>query len=166
MTWDELLAAAERIRATALAANPAVAWLQLAGIGWATVEGERAMRELDAVLPGTASDDLGWVETSRDEVLGARAWMRVCGAGDPAAIVVLEPDTEGLLAAALARRGEGVAAIYLGRPATETTVERGGPLGPGRLLRGGPAWGPHAIVLREEPAGGAAEGVAGAGGPR
>jgi hypothetical protein len=56
--------------------------------------------------------------------------------------VVLEPDTEGRLAASLARFGEGVAVIYLGD----------GPPGPGTLVRGGLPWGPHVILLGQHDA--------------
>jgi hypothetical protein len=80
---------------------------------------------------------------------------------------VLEPDTEGRLAAALARSGEGVAAIYLAPKPRDTAAAGGaspterpqridptrlghpapGPLGSGRLLLARPTWGPHVIVL-------------------
>lgn len=142
MTFDDVRAAAERIRANAAAADPRLAELPLAGIGWATVEADRAIRELDG---GLAPDDdtgpqAGWTELPRDPGLGARVWRR-----DPAdglarpVLFVLEPDTEGRLAASLARFGEGVAVIYLGD----------GPPGPGRLVRRGRPWGPHVIVLGE-----------------
>lgn len=142
MSWSDLFGAAERIRADAMAADPRLAGLPLAGIGWATVEGDRAMRDLDALLAGDEADaNPGpWAELDRDPTLGARVWRRQTG--DPPArpvILVLEPDTEGRLAASLARFGEGVAVIYLGD----------GPFGAGRLIRGGRPWGPHVIVLGE-----------------
>lgn len=152
MSWDDLLEAAERIRATTVTADPRLAELPLVGIGWATVEGERAMRELDARFPAaTAHGRQVWRPAARDEDLGALAWVRIAAGDEPASIVVLEPDTEGRLAASLARWGEGVAAIYLGPPAdpagSGVPHARGGPLGLGRLVRGGPAWGPHVVVL-------------------
>lgn len=138
----DLRAAAERIRRAAVEADPALAVLPLSGIGWATVEGERAEHELD---PSGS-----WTELERDPALGARRWLRAAVApdagGDPA-LVILEPDTEGRIAASLARFGEGVAVAYLGDGAI---VE-------GRLVRGGPAWGPHVVAPAAEP--GIAEGA-------
>ena len=74
----------------------------------------------------------------------------------PPAIVLLEPDTEGRLAATLARFGEGVGAIYVAPragdpPGRVDPVRVGrpspGPLGSGRTVLARPAWGPHVIVL-------------------
>jgi hypothetical protein len=151
MSWTVLAEAAEAIRTAAAARDPRAAGLPVAAIGWATVEHERAIRELDALLgaprdagPGAAPDAAAgpgaWAPIGRDPALGAQAWLRDPGgaAGDPS-LVVLEPDTEGRLAASLARFGEGVAVAYLGA---------GRPPG-GTLVRGGPAWGPHAVVLGE-----------------
>ncbi len=139
MTWDDLLAAANGIRARAVEADPSLAPLALAGLGWATVDHERAMDELDVALGATSSTR--WTALDRDGLLGASAWLREPSVGRPA-IVLLEPDTEGRLAASLARFGEGVAAVYLGAASL-------GPrsLGRARLAPGGPAWGPHVIVI-------------------
>ena len=146
MTRDDLLAAAARIRATVAEADRSVAALPIAAIGWATVEHERAMGQLDEALAGapgapgaTGVDAERWRPMPRDAALGASAQVRGLGAGIPA-LVVLEPDSEGRLAASLARFGEGVAVVYLG------TLAAGG-FGGGRLVRGGPAWGPHVVVL-------------------
>lgn len=142
MTLDDLVAAAERIRANAAATNPELVPLPLAGIGWATVEGDRAIRELDGgmALEGGAGPAEGWTELSRDASLGARVWRRGRADGLARPIVfVLEPDTEGRLAASLARFGEGVAVIYLGY----------GSLGRARIVRGGKPWGPNVVVLGE-----------------
>jgi hypothetical protein len=143
MTRDDLLAAAAAIRAPAAAAGLSLAALPIAAIGWATVDHERAMAELDEALGGaagaTGADDEPWRPLPRDGAMGARAQVRGLGAGMPA-LVVLEPDTEGRLAASLARFGEGVAVVYLG------TLAAGG-IGGARLVRGGPAWGPHVVVL-------------------
>lgn len=129
MIGGELRAAAERIRTRAVERDPALAGLPLAGIGWATVEHERAQSELD---PSGS-----WAELARDPALGARRWLRVAdGATADPALVILEPDTEGRLAASLARFGETVAVAYLGNRA----------IAEGRLVREGPAWGPHVVV--------------------
>jgi hypothetical protein len=135
MTWAALVAASEEVRKDAHAPE-----LPIAAIGWATVDSERARADLDAVLSGDpgAPQLQPWAPIERDPDLGARAWARA--AADPGgapALVVLEPDTEGRLAASLARFGEGVAVIYLGE----------GMPRPGRLLRGGQAWGPHVVVV-------------------
>lgn len=140
MSWADLLGAADRIRGAASDADQGLARLPLAAIGWATVEAERAIRELDAAVssdePANAAST--WTEVGRDATLGARVWERGPGAAQPGpALLVLEPDTEGRLAASLARFGEGVAAIYLGE----------GPIRPGRLVGGGKPWGPHVVVL-------------------
>src|SRR5436190_19537373 len=101
----ELIAAAESIRSAAAARDPWLADLPVAGIGWATVELDRAARELASVG--------AFVAAPRDAALGASAMRSPVQKGGPPAIVLLEPDTEGLLAAALARFGEGVLAVYL-----------------------------------------------------
>ena len=146
-----LVAAAESIRSAAATRDPWLAELPVAGIGWATVELDRAARELSGAGPFSPA--------ARDASLGAsarRSPLRQSGSLEPAhpAIVLLEPDTEGLLAAALARFGEGVLAVYLG-PLDRADVDdtprlgppRSGPLGPARLVIGRPAWGPHVFVL-------------------
>jgi hypothetical protein len=142
----DLTATAESIRTAAAARDPWLADLPVAGIAWATVELDRAARELAGA---------GLFETApRDVALGASARRSSVGRGGRPAIVLLEPDTEGLVAAALARFGEGVLAVYLG-PLDRADVDdtprlapsRPGPLGPARLVIGRPAWGPHALVL-------------------
>ncbi len=115
---------------------------RLMAIGASTVDWERAARSLG----GPAAWDL----LDRDPLLGATV-HGARGADEPL-MLLLEPDTEGPLAAGLARFGEGLAAIYL-RPAhrPQLTLSAGrtapaGPLGPARLLPG-PRWGPHVVVL-------------------
>jgi hypothetical protein len=142
----ELIAAAESVRDAAAARDPWLADLPVAGIGWATVELDRAERELAGAGPFAAAP--------REVALGASARRSPMTKGGPPAIVLLEPDTEGLLAAALARFGEGVLVVYLG-PLDRADVDdtprlgppRSGPLGPARLVIGRPAWGPHVLVL-------------------
>ena len=142
----ELERAAAEIRAAVGARDPWLVDLPVAGVGWATVELDRGVRELGAVAPFTAS--------ARDANLGASARRSPLTDRSRPAIVLLEPDTEGLLAATLARFGEGVLVVYLG-PLDRADVDdtpnlgpaRTGPLGPARLVMGRPAWGPHALVL-------------------
>jgi hypothetical protein len=144
MSWHELTAAADRIRDAAVEADPRLARLPLTGIGWATVEHERAIDELDLALGGGPPLAGGaperWTPLARDPALGARAWLRMPVAGR-LALVVLEPDTEGRIAASLARFGEGIAVVYLGADTVES----------GHLVRGGPAWGPHVVVTNAGP---------------
>jgi hypothetical protein len=142
----DLLAAAEAIRADAGERDPWLLELPVAGIGWATVELDRAERELAALGSFAAA--------ARDENLGAAARRTRLAGRTQATAALLEPDTEGLLAAALARFGEGVRALYLG-PLDRADVDdtpnlgpsRPGPLGPARLVIGRPRWGPHVLVL-------------------
>ena len=73
------------------------------------------------------------------------AFARVIHLG-PVDLVLLEPSTEGRLAAALARRPEGIVVLYVegdpGPAARPTALGR-----PGRLLPHGKPWGPFVIVV-------------------
>jgi hypothetical protein len=134
------------------APGPEPAAMALVGLGWATVELDRAETELDMWLGPRADGPL------EDEHLGAGVRLRRGGGLPGAWTVLLEPSTEGRAAATLARDGEGPCALYL-RPAAgldpwlAAAVERGvtagaqrdGPFGRQVLLAGGPA-GPHLIV--------------------
>ncbi len=79
----------------------------LLGLGWGTVDLDRAADELatEAGLDGTLARP-----APDDEALGAMA-RRLDLADGP--LLLLEPRTEGRLAASLARYGEGPVAIYL-----------------------------------------------------
>jgi hypothetical protein len=130
--------------------------LRLAGIGWATVDADRAEGDLDPWLgprePGATGDDPD---------LGARARLRGAGSLPGDRIVILEPSTEGRAAASLARDGEGPCAVYLRAPASieawiAQAAERGartrgaprpGPFGRQVALSGPPPAGPHIIVV-------------------
>ena len=161
MSDPGILAAAMAIRTDAGARDPWLMGLPIVGLGWATVELERAAEDLDSAFNRAGLPQPAWAPAPRDDLLGAttwlsREWWPTWGSEDPPAIVLLEPDTEGRLAATLAKFGEGVAAIYvaarpgdpggridavrLGRPAP-------GPLGSGRLLLARPTWGPNVVVL-------------------
>lgn len=145
-TRQELLREAEGILEAAAAREPLLAGARIVGIGWATVELDRAASELAAVGGG------GWLPAGRDELLGAaarRATARAGGADGGPDVVLLEPDTEGRLAASLVRFDEGVAAVYVrtGGPLGGAGPEGGGPLGRGRLAASPSRWGPHVIVL-------------------
>lgn len=125
-------------------------------LGWATVELERAVDEL--------TDGLGipagrFVPRADSEVLGARCLVAGAVLPGGAALVLLEPATEGRLAATLARVGEGPAAIWLAASdhagdvglarigGLATTSARPGPIGVEYLILGGPIHGPHRLLV-------------------
>ena len=121
-------------------------------IGWATVDRERFVAGLGAGGRSRSSP-------RRSASRGVRRSATGRPAGD---VLVLEPDTEGRLAATLARSGEGPVAIYLrlgaagsarfvaaaarARRRPVSTVQPG-PLGPSVLLLGGPDLGPAPCVV-------------------
>lgn len=131
--------------------------LRLAGLGWATVDLDRAADELSPWLADGTPLNTG----DADPALGARARVRTSDGLPGDAMVFLEPSTEGRAAASLARDGEGPCALYL-RPAVgldawlAEAVSRGvrasrggsvaGPLGRQVLVGGCPPTGPHVIL--------------------
>jgi hypothetical protein len=132
-------------------------------IGWATVELERAAWELSHLLaPGSTFQD-----APASLILGARCRVGQVVDDLGLRIVLLEPDSEGRLAATLARSGEGWAATWAVDPAPGTRVgapaagprraraglstARPGPLGDERLVLGGPLTGPHRLLVEAVP---------------
>jgi hypothetical protein len=125
-------------------------------IGWATVELERAVAELGVALRWPAGR---FAVAADDLLLGARCRVAFGSLPGGLTLLVLEPSTEGRLAASLARSGEGPAAIWLTvadlpgaidaarTPGATLSSERAGPLGPERLLRGGSIHGPHRLLV-------------------
>jgi hypothetical protein len=120
--------------------------VDLVGVGWATVELDRAIREFAPLRFGP---------TVSDGSLGARARVGRVGTGS---LVLLEPSTEGRLTAALARFGEGATAVYLAaapggleslaarfRRTGERARIAGGPFGRSFVVGASP-WGPHLVV--------------------
>lgn len=124
-------------------------------LGWATVELDRALRELGGAL-GIRPERFAASADSR--FLGARCRVAHAAVGR-AALVVLEPATEGRLAATLARNGEGPAVIWLAvadlahaadvarAAGIATSAGRDGPFGAERLILGGPIHGPHRLLV-------------------
>lgn len=116
-------------------------------VGWATVELERAARELGAAF------GLEFVEAPASIHLGC-ACRRSVAMVDGVHVVLLEPTTEGRLAGTLARRGEGLVAVWVrddprqAAAGRSTTAPRPGPFGAERLVLGGPASGPHRLLVR------------------
>ena len=115
-------------------------------LGWATVDRERSAVELAAYGP---------FEPAADEViLGAR-----CLVGQPATggirLAIVEPNTEGRLAATLARHDEGPAVLWVtGAPPPDIhlSTKALGPFGAERLVLGGRLGGRHLVVV-DGPAG-------------
>ena len=173
-----LLAVAHDLRRAAAERDPWVAGLRLIGIGWGTVELERAAEELANAFAAARLPTPDWAPATRDAHLGASAWVgatawfgaqgapRGLDGPEMPSVVLLEPDTEGRLAATLARFDEGVAAIYLAAPEespdqpgagapdepypldrTRVGAAAPGPLGPARMVLARPAWGPHVITV-------------------
>ena len=133
----------------------------LAVPAWATVDLDRATVELGDTVEVGATVELGAAVASEappaDEILGARARLAELRGGGR--LVLLEPSTEGRLAGALARHGEGWVAVYLIVPAgplaglrrsgTAVTARAPGPFGPERLVLGGPRDGPFVLLVSE-----------------
>ncbi|MEZ0240098.1 MAG: hypothetical protein ACAH65_04810, partial [Chloroflexota bacterium] len=128
----------------------------IVGVGWATVDLDRATGQFSASLGVSTT---AWRRAPRDAQLGAEARVGPALGPDAPRLILLEPDTEGRLAASLARLGEGVAVVYIvpadarnpgppgegGGPGAATTrpvlsARQPGPLGPARLVLGAPAW--------------------------
>lgn len=107
---------------------------------WATVDLERALRDLGVDGDGPAAPD-----PVRDPLLGARVVVIETADGT---LAVAEPVTEGRLAATLARHAEGPRGRYLG-VALEASELAGRAAAAGvRLSAAGPGpFGPAVIVL-------------------
>lgn len=124
--------------------GPANESVTLAAVGWATVELDRVAAVLGEEFGTT------FVEAARDALLGAS--VRRSTREQPQ-ILILEPDAEGRLAGALAKHGEGPVALYLrvvkleALPGQLSIRAGSGPLGPARLILGGPPWGPFIILV-------------------
>ena len=131
----------------------------VAAVGWATVDIDRATADLaveaavDGSLVRPAPDD---------EALGAIA-RRIDLIDGP--LLILEPRTEGRLAAALARRGEGPVAVYLAAPGPRASTDCTSPMaarlaatrdplgGQSRLVRPADPWGPFVLYHQAMTAG-------------
>lgn len=136
--------------------------------GWATVDLDRAVQELGEAL-GIPPER--FTVAADAQLIGARCRVADAVLPDGSSLAILEPTTEGRLAATLARVGEGPAAVWLvaasdgsaafvaGRAARAgravdasglpiaTSSERDGPFGVERLVLGGPTHGPHRLLV-------------------
>jgi hypothetical protein len=128
-------------------------------VGWATVERDRVEATFATSYPGAVTST---VELGVDELLGAHVRLLRPGIAGLPALVLLEPSTEGRLAATLARNGEGPAAIWLASSpeaaadavdsaGVRRSIAARGPFGPEVLLLDGPIHGPHRLVVLAEP---------------
>jgi len=142
----------DRIRAAALAAADQAAGpagnVRPFALGWATVDLDRAASKL-ARDPGFSP--AAFVDRTGSEALGASC--RVADGVVPGglSLAILEPATEGRLAATLARFGEGPTVVWYrtdeGVP-SEASTPRAGPFGPEWLVSGAPVHGPHRFLIR------------------
>ncbi len=119
-------------------------------IGWQTVELDHATAELADAL-GLAGGPLAFRAAQRSALLGAACRVAAGVLPDGGSLVALEPDTEGRLAGALARLGEGPALAWVAPENVDAALEalrasgftvserRDGPLGPERLITDGPS---------------------------
>lgn len=141
--------------------------VQEMAVGWATVDLDRAEAEhtgrAGAAEPSGAAaagnSTVPAVPAPDDTLLGARCRL-LPTAHDGRQVVLLEPSTEGRLAASLARFGEGPVVLYLRIPARTLARLRvvapasgvhcskpaAGPFGTSVLVLDGPAGGPHLVV--------------------
>lgn len=126
-------------------------------LGWATVELDRAEQAFADTFGPSAK---AAVAAPDDTILGASCRIVTLDLAGLPLVVLLEPNTEGRLAASLARRGEGPVAVWLGpvAPADRTSPEDppsetdgDGPFGPQVLLPGSPITGPHRLLVPAGP---------------
>jgi hypothetical protein len=150
----------ERVQAAMLAAagTPAsrFASARPVAIGWATVELDRAGAELARALGLRAER---FEPAPRSVALGCACRIATGVLLNGGSLALLEPDTEGRLAASLARLGEGPTVAWLCAEEPMTAVEalrtagfsasaeRNGPFGPERLIVDGPVHGPHRLLV-------------------
>ncbi|MFI5262693.1 MAG: hypothetical protein ACHQZR_09095, partial [Candidatus Limnocylindrales bacterium] len=83
----------------------------VAALALATVDVERAAADVGRADPDGDISAAAFRPAPRDELLGARGIATTLSSART--LLLLEPDTEGPLAAFLARHGEGLAALYV-----------------------------------------------------
>jgi hypothetical protein len=127
---------------------PAGSEPQVVAVIWATVDVDRVLAGIGLVAEGLPDDRL----------LGAAVRLARPLDGEP--IALLEPTTEGRIAATLAQSGEGPAGQYVlatgglsglaaRAAAAGIAIKRAddGPFGPSALVLGGPPAGPHVVLV-------------------
>lgn len=147
---SSLLGAAATSQAEALTRGHAIA------VGWATVELDRAVTELAAALRIPSGR---FADAPDSPSLGARCLVAADFLQGVISLAVLEPNTEGWLAATLARHDEGPAAVWLAvedladavaalrRAGGHLSQPQAGPFGVERLILGGSIHGPHRLLV-------------------
>jgi hypothetical protein len=130
---------------------------RVTAVGWATVELDRAVLELGAALRIPAGR---FAEAPDSPSLGARCLVVADALPGGVSLAVLEPKTEGRLAATLARHDEGPVAVWLAvedlanvvailrRARTHLSQPQAGPFGSERLMLDGPVHGPHRLLIQ------------------
>lgn len=131
-------------------------------LGWATVDLDRAERAFRDVFAGSTVTS----EHAPDDILlGARCRLIRMGVPGVPIVVLVEPATEGRLAASLARHGEGPAVLWLredpavgpipgspsGSAAARWSDSAPGPFGAEVLLLDGARAGPHRLLILADP---------------
>jgi hypothetical protein len=123
----------------------------LIAVGWATVDTDRAVRQLANAF-GIAED--AFVAGPVSAALGARCSIAMAGreVGD-IALVVIEPAAEGRLAAALARWDEGPVAAWYATADEPVSTRPGlpGPFGREWIVGADPLTGPHRLLVVSPP---------------
>jgi len=117
-------------------------------VGWATVDMDRALLDLAGDL-GIAPE--AFADGVACRALGARCRVVEDSLPGGLSLAILEPATEGRLAATLARLGEGPAVVWY---TTDEASDAGpipwrpGPFGLERHVPGDPVHGPHRLLIR------------------
>ena len=120
-------------------------------LGWATVDLDRAAAELAGELGFAVAEFLAAPDSI---ILGARCRVADGVLPGGARLAILEPRSEGRLAAALARHGEGPLVTWARSsdpPRRRPATVRPGPFGPERLQPGVPVQGPFLLLVEDEP---------------
>ena len=120
-------------------------------LGWATVDLDRAAAELAEELGFRTA---AFLPAADSIVLGARCRVADGILAGSVSLVILEPRTEGRLAAALARHGEGPSVTWARSsevPSRRPASLLPGPFGPERIQPGGPPRGPFVLLIADRP---------------
>ncbi|MFL5673431.1 MAG: hypothetical protein ACJ779_00340 [Chloroflexota bacterium] len=121
---------------------------RLVAVGWATVETERAVHELGSAL-GRGED--AFRSAASSAALGCTCVIARAPLPNDVALIIVEPEAEGRIAAALARWDEGPVVAWYAVASRPRPAFAGapGPLGPERLVRGDPLTGPHRLLVAD-----------------
>jgi hypothetical protein len=122
-------------------------------VGWATVEIERATV---ALARSIGFDRTAFAPAADSTILGARCLVAAGVLPGGLALAVLEPVTEGRLAGALARLGEGPVAVWScpvpgGIERAVGAPVQPGPFGPERAIPSIPRNGPFRFLITRPP---------------